>query len=51
MDEQQQAPSGQISGRLTDEQILAVYRKCFPRGLPVRDDDIVYLVLSVLDDL
>lgn len=50
MDEQQQTVE-QVSRRMTDEEIIAVYRKCFPRGLPVRDDDIVYLVLSVLDKL
>jgi hypothetical protein len=33
---------------LTDEEILSVYRKCFPRGLPVRDDDIIYLALALL---
>lgn len=50
MDEQQ--PLEQPAHRrLTDEEILSVYRKCFPRGLPVRDDDIVYLALSLIDKL
>lgn len=48
MDEQQQTVE-QVSRRLTDEEIIAVYRKCFPRGLPVRDDDMLYFALAILD--
>lgn len=49
MDEQQQESSGRSIQRLTDEEIIAVYRKCFPRGLPVRDDDMLYFALAILD--
>lgn len=34
---------------MTKEQILSVFRKCFPRGLSVTDDDIVYFAQKLLE--
>lgn len=34
---------------ISDQDILQIYRKCFPRGLPIKDDDVIYLALALLD--
>jgi hypothetical protein len=34
---------------MSDEEILKIYRACFPRGLPVRDEDVLYFALALLD--
>lgn len=34
---------------MTDKQILSVFRKCFPKGLPIKDEDVIYFALALLD--
>jgi hypothetical protein len=33
---------------MTDEKILEIFRKCFPRGLPIKDEDVIYFALALL---
>jgi len=33
---------------MTDEQILEIFRKCFPRGLPIKNEDVIYFALALL---
>ena len=41
--------SNNVSAIRIDEDILKIYRSCFPRGLPVREEDILYFALALLD--
>lgn len=34
---------------MTDKQILEIFRKCFPKGLPIKDEDVIYFALALLD--
>ena len=34
---------------MTDKDILSVFRKCFPRGLAIRDEDILYFAHKLLE--
>lgn len=34
---------------MTDKDILEIFRKCFPKGLPIKDSDVIYFALALLD--
>ena len=34
---------------MTDQEILTIFRQCFPKGLPVKDEDVIYFALALLD--
>lgn len=36
---------------MTEQEILSVFRKCFPRGLPIRDEDVLYFASRLLEKL
>lgn len=45
----QVAGQGKIGTTMTKEEILSVFRKCFPRGLPIRDEDVLYFAEKLLE--